>query len=268
MDRLPGVFTGWRDTKLWKMAASLALAWGAIFIALFFACRSQRERPHAAPVNADPPTEEREAESVRASGGVLQAKGSDGEWRNMRRVHPDPEQPQAVREYVLQRSALLDASAALAATPLSFFEGLEDTWEPTAAGLFGQTVDVWTQPDFLELSTERARELLPVASDEIGTFPTSLLSITGGLPTLEDCERAYESHEVRIAHLEFLKAEVLVTELQKRPRVERTADFDDMLDELRRIRDDRELAMAKACDRATNFKSWALLHRLYREWAK
>jgi hypothetical protein len=148
--------------------------------------------------------------------------------------------------------------------------GLDEAMLPTPEGLFASTVELWSQPEFLELSTERAARLVPPISDGYDfSLPTTIMGFIGGdLPTLEDCRRGLRDEVARELHTELCLQELAVSDLQEMPRTRRGPEFTRRLEEARRMRDDTSAALTGRLDEVGSYKNWRLLDRLYREWRK
>lgn len=154
---------------------------------------------------------------------------------------------------------------------VSFLELADgEAFQPTAHGLWMRTSDLWAQEEFLNLTPERMRALLPL-DDTLATLPPSmsLLELIGSdLPTVVDCERAVADPASQ-ALLESLCAlDATVAELQRVPSSRRSKAFLWRLEALRRQRDSAEDALAERMDQVSGYRRWAILTRLYREWAR
>lgn len=150
---------------------------------------------------------------------------------------------------------------------------------PTFDGLVARTLEVWDDPEFLELSREECVQLLPIAGDEIGQWPTSLRALVGDMPTRADAERGFQDAEARSILTSLCVTDGVLVELESSmlarsirmgvPVIEmQTPAMTETLDRLRGIRDATSLALMQRLDRATNYHNWALVWRLWREYAK
>lgn len=141
--------------------------------------------------------------------------------------------------------------------------GLDDGVQPTAAGLFARTVDLWSQPEFLNLTSTEARELLPL-DDELAAAPGSLLDLTGPLPTEGECERAFANPKVQALLEQTCAAEVQLYALEaaRQPNYERAIEAQKRAFEA----DERDLMLE--LDRVSGFKGWSLMHLAYERWAQ
>lgn len=143
-----------------------------------------------------------------------------------------------------------------------------EAFQADAAGLYALTTDLWSQEGFANLTTEEARALLPVASDELGTLPTTIHALVGDFPTMADCESAWRSKDVQRADRDFLVLEILVTQMQTCPQWRRNAAFHERLTRMSLERTMALTQLYEACDKAGPYKNWALVGRLFAEWER
>jgi hypothetical protein len=140
---------------------------------------------------------------------------------------------------------------------------------PTEEGLYSLTLARWSDEAFLNLTTERARALLPVAADEIGTMPGTLrgaLSLT--LPTNEEIHRAFAAPAAQEALRASQWLSLRLVDLELVPLERRTEAFSRGLGWLEDERARLELEVMRECAKVCPYPSWVTLGRLYHEWAK
>ena len=144
----------------------------------------------------------------------------------------------------------------------------EDSFLATEEGLFDMTVNLWSQPELLELTQDEAHELLAL-DDTMGMKgPESMLAIVGPLPDREAVRVAYASRAVQdalwdVVHLDVLIVELGQTPLERRPRWARHR-----LEEAISMRDAAMLDLMELCEKETGIPTFRTWHRMYRAWTK
>lgn len=133
-------------------------------------------------------------------------------------------------------------------------------------GIFERTADWWNQEDFLALTGDELARLVPDAEGYAFGGSRTLLEFVGALPTLEDCERGFESKDVqrelvRVASLDLPINSLGLTPFDQRDEKWR-ADFATLLESQRAA----ELDLARALERSTGFAHWSILCRAFGAW--
>jgi len=145
--------------------------------------------------------------------------------------------------------------------------GLDPGFTPDLETLRALTVDLWDNPEFLQLTEEEARRLFPL-DDAIPTWPKSLLQLVHGLPTDADLVAAMGDAGVRYTLNELAATESAILELDLLPARLRSEAWRVIREELAIERAAERVATATALDRAGPFQDWRLLWRLYEEWER
>jgi hypothetical protein len=135
--------------------------------------------------------------------------------------------------------------------------------QPTAAGLYARTVDLWSQPDFYTLTAQEAHDLLPL-DDAIPAVPGTMRQLVGDFPTEDECARAFAQPTVRGLLEQTCAAEVQLYALE----AARNPAFDMAIDAQRRAFEADERDLMRELDRVSSWHNWALTHRLYAEWSR
>jgi len=156
------------------------------------------------------------------------------------------------------------STPALAAT----FADFSDEMQPTSDGLAASTIDLWNSPDFLKLSVDDARALLPI-DDTMGfRGPDSWVTLLGGLPTREDIDSAVKDPMVKCALESACAQEMVYRELQMLPAERRSIDYGTALRtaETQYMRS-WELLMG-TLDARSKYNSWLLLWKAWQRWSE
>ena len=139
--------------------------------------------------------------------------------------------------------------------------------DPSAGTIAWMTIELWRQPEFLELTQEEAHALL-AEDDHLGlSGQESLLSLIGPLPTLEDCEAGMRSEAVQAALEEVLVYEAPLIKLGEIPDHRRGHWAEQRRLELVRMKTEAEIDLMRALEEATGYPNWRLLMRLYERWS-
>jgi hypothetical protein len=142
----------------------------------------------------------------------------------------------------------------------------EETWQPTAAGLFDLTTEQWSQPGFIELTAAEARALLPDFGE--GRPPDTIFALFGGFPTLEDCAAGLRDESVRAQLEAVCEWNLVIADMEAAPLSRRTKQTEALLVQLRRTRAARTTSLMEALDRVGPYRNWALVSRLFNEWER
>lgn len=139
--------------------------------------------------------------------------------------------------------------------------------DPSAGTIAWMTIELWRQPEFLEMTQEEAHALL-AEDDHLGlSGQESLLSLIGPLPTLEDCEVGMRSEAVQAALEEVLVYEAPLIKLGEIPDHRRGHWAEQRRLELVRMKTEAEIDLMRALEEATGYPNWRLLMRLYERWS-
>ena len=133
-----------------------------------------------------------------------------------------------------------------------------------------RTSDLWAQEDFLNLTPDRMRALLPL-DDDLALLPESMdlrALIGSDLPTLEDCRHGLQDEHTKALLEQLIVVEATYSELCETPEGERTRDRKTIIQRLAAERDAAEEALMRRLDQTTTYRHWSLLSRLYLEWQK
>lgn len=146
-------------------------------------------------------------------------------------------------------------------------QALDDALEMvTPVGLFDRTAGWWDQPDFLALTGDELAALLPASDGYAFGGERTLLDFVGPLPTIEDCERAFDDPGVLRELIRVALIELPVNKLGLTPLDERDekwlADFATLLDRQRAA----ELDLCRELERATGFAHWSVICRAFGAW--
>lgn len=155
-------------------------------------------------------------------------------------------------------------------TVVGVLADLEEPWRPTPEGLLLRTSDLWAQEDFLNLSPDRMRSLLPL-DDDLALLPESMdlrALIGSDLPTLDDCRVGLQDSHTKALLEKLIVVEATYSELCETPAGERTRDRKAIIQRLAAERDAAEEALMQRLDQATTYRHWALLSKLYLEWQR
>jgi hypothetical protein len=155
------------------------------------------------------------------------------------------------------------------AVPVSRLGGLEESFLPTPEGLYGRTVEMWSQPEFSILSEKEMRALLPVEEGMmVGTFPGTIQDLFGDFPTLEECRKELEARPARLFLQRLCYWDDIVSEMQAIPSSRRTDEYARKYEEAVAMRDSSEDSLMQELDKGSGWHGWYVVSRLYREWAK
>jgi hypothetical protein len=148
------------------------------------------------------------------------------------------------------------------------FADFSDEMQPTADGLAASTIDLWNSPDFLRLSVDDARALLPIDDDMGFRGPDSWVTLLGGLPTRADIDSAVNDPMVKCALEAACAQEMVYRELQMLPEDRRSIDYGTALRtaETQYLRS-WELLMG-TLDARSKYHSWSLLWRAWQRWSE
>jgi hypothetical protein len=153
---------------------------------------------------------------------------------------------------------------------------LDHTMLPTEEGLYLRTIDWWNQEDFLALTGDELAEMLPNEHDYTLGGRVTLAEIVNGLPTREDCMRAFADPAVERALVEVCKLEIpLVTlDIQHLDRAMSSGVFDkNRAPEFEAVRralgqqlNVAQLQLMRDLERASGYAHWGFLHRAFSAW--
>jgi hypothetical protein len=145
---------------------------------------------------------------------------------------------------------------------------LDESITPTPEGLYGQTIDLWTSPDFLSLSLSEARVLLGDVPGYDLSGSGAFLGRLGGLPSLEDCQRGLESPAALrlLAQMDLL--DLVLVDLDFLPLAQRNQETARAISELHAQRDRTALCLMEELERTTSYKHWSIVHRCFEEFCK
>lgn len=156
------------------------------------------------------------------------------------------------------------ASAEWASIPLP--ADLSEGFTPTLAGLRDCTVDLWSQPEFLDMPWEEYSEWLP-ADSVPGHGPQTLGDYVGGLPTDGDLDNAMRDREV----VDWLSIVCMYdVALARAYAVEPHRRGPEWQEATESIGWGRGLAyhsMLRRLERVTGYPHWTILWTIHEGWA-
>lgn len=225
------------------------------------------------------PTSTPSPSRIRAHAGRFERRRPDGTWAPMERAVPPPapapelEPPAPSQGRSADERDLSEAGASL---PSPFPPKVVNPgFEPDLESMRALTVDLWDNPEFLELDEARARATFPL-DDSVPSFPKSIASMVGGLPTEEDLEAGMRSPVVVSALQELTDTRSFLLEMDLRAcDLEREGNgrprskaWTTTRENLARMAEAQTLELCKRLDSRTAYHDWALLFRLYTAWER
>lgn len=151
---------------------------------------------------------------------------------------------------------------------LEDLEGVEPGFLPSEESLYDLTLGQYLQPEFLEITQEEARKLLPL-DDSIPDWPKDVRALVGGeLPTRDDIARAWKDELVRQRLADVDALDIVLADLELLPAEQLTREQAAFVELLHARRTSARLELCAELERVTGYPYWGVLQRLREAWAK